>query len=87
MHSTPFVLGGLRRVKVKMIGSQAYVTIRECHPHPKNSKRFLSGKKGINLTVEEWFSLMEQSTMISKEVKRMLTEALQQRCAKLDRLR
>ena len=67
---TSFSLGGLRRATVKMRGGEVHVAIREWVQNTDGSLK--AGKKGINLTVDEWLALQEQGPDIIYVIKTLL---------------
>ena len=54
-------------VVVQSFRDKVYVNIREFYLH-EGTKKWLPGKKGINLTLEDWNVLMEASTRIDEAV-------------------
>lgn len=69
-----FPLGGLRKACVKKRGSEVQVAIREWVKCPDG--RMIAGKKGINLSVEEWCALHECSSEINAAIKQLLRDLL-----------
>ena len=68
-----FWIGEKRHATVKIIGCEAQVVIRECRTSAQG-KRVLGGKKGINLTVDEWCLLAEQCQDITHAMKLCMLE-------------
>ena len=60
-----FKIGGERYGYVKRFMGRPYVNIREYYWN-MNKTRLLAGKKGLNLTPEEWMMLAGQSADITK---------------------
>ena len=60
-----FKIGGERFVCVKRFKGRPYVNIREYYWN-LHKTRLLAGKKGLNLTAEEWMMLTGQSSEITK---------------------
>ncbi len=58
-----FSLGGKRQVVVKRYRGKPYVNIREYY-QAENSGKLLAGKKGINLTGDQWQELFKQAKRI-----------------------
>ena len=56
-----------RHVVVQSFRDKVYVNIREFYRHDV-TKKWLPGKKGINLTLEDWNALMEASSKIDEAV-------------------
>ena len=56
-----------RHVVVQSFRDRVNVNIREFYRHDV-TKKWLNGKKGINLTVEDWNALMEASSKINEAV-------------------
>ena len=56
-----------RHVVVQSFRDKVYVNIREFYRHDV-TKKWLPGKKGINLTMEDWNALAEASTKIDEAV-------------------
>ena len=56
-----------RHVVVQSFRDRVYVNIREFYRHDV-TKKWLPGKKGINLTMEDWNALMEASSKIDEAV-------------------
>ena len=56
-----------RHVVVQSFRDKVYVNIREFYKHDV-TKKWLPGKKGINMTMEDWNALMEASTKIDEAV-------------------
>ena len=71
-RTTTFWIGENRHVTVKLIGDRAQIVIRECGTNAQGH-RLLSGKKGINLTVDEWCRMGEQWQDITEALKTTLT--------------
>ncbi len=59
-----FPIGGERFVAVKLFKGLPYVNIREYYWNEIHSK-MLAGKKGLNLTEEQWHELMSHATDIN----------------------
>ena len=72
--SVSFSLGGLRKATVKKRGSNVQVAIREWQQC--SDGRIMAGKKGINLSVEEWCALQEHSSQITYGIKKLLRDLL-----------
>ena len=67
-----FHLGGKRYVVVKRFKGQPYVNIREYYqPKDRAPGRLFAGKKGINLTVDQWNSLCKQVGAIKRTLTTM----------------
>lgn len=66
--SKPFHLGGKRFAVVKKFRGVPYVNIREYYTM-KGTNRMLPGQKGINLTGENWWKLVEAKFEISDAVR------------------
>lgn len=61
-----FHLGGKRYVVVKRFKGQRYINIREYYqPKDRASGRLYAGKKGINLTLDQWRALCKQLSSIN----------------------
>ena len=60
-----FKIGGERYAYIKRFKGRPYVNIREYYWN-MNKTRLLAGKKGLNLTTEEWMMLAGQSADITK---------------------
>ena len=56
-----------RHVVVQSFRDKVYVNIREFYLHDV-TKKWLPGKKGINLTLEDWNALMEASSKVDEAV-------------------
>ena len=56
-----------RHVVVQSFRDRVYVNIREFYRHDV-TKKWLPGKKGINLTLEDWNALMAASSKIDEAV-------------------
>ena len=62
-----FHLGGKRYVVVKRYKGQPYVNIREYYqPKDRETGRLFAGKKGINLTIDQWISLSKHTGAINR---------------------
>ena len=70
-------LRGDRHVVVQAFRDKVYVNIREFYRF-EGTKKWLPGKKGINLTLEDWNALMEASTKID-EAAQNLNRSVQDR--------
>ncbi|XP_063955489.1 uncharacterized protein LOC129273183 [Lytechinus pictus] len=66
--SKPFHLGGKRFAVVKQFRGVPYVNVREYYKM-NGSNRMLPGKKGINLTAENWWKLVGAKFEISNAVR------------------
>ena len=64
-HAKRFKIGGERYAYVKRFKGSPYVNIREYYLNHQKT-RLLAGKKGLNLTPEEWMMLAGQSSAITK---------------------
>lgn len=60
---------GKRNIKVEPseFKGKIYVSIREWYT-PEGSDKELPGKKGINLTIEEWDEMVEKLEEIKQEI-------------------
>ena len=56
-----------RHVVVQCFRDRVYVNIREFYRHDV-TKKWLLGKKGINLSLEDWNALVEASSKIDEAV-------------------
>ena len=65
MNAVRFQIGGERYVYIKRFKGHFYVNIREYYFN-ENKTKLLAGKKGLNLTAEEWLKLSEQSQAITQ---------------------
>ena len=66
-----FHLGGKRYVVVKSYKGQPYVNIREYYqPKDRAAGRLFAGKKGINLTLDQWCKLCKQTVGINRTLTR-----------------
>ena len=54
-------------MNVKRFKGQVYVNIREFYYNESKTK-LLAGKKGLNLTAEQWFNLYTQSKAITEAI-------------------
>ena len=52
-------IGGKRFAVVKAFNRQVYVNIREYYKSPYNGSRMMAGKRGLNLTAENWKQLAQ----------------------------
>ena len=71
-HAVP--LGGKRYAVVKTFNNAVYVNLREYYTMPHAGSRAMAGRKGINLTVENWERLYQRAKEIDVtvgEMKRM----------------
>ena len=59
-----------RHVVVQSFRGKAYVNIREFYRHEVATK-WLPGKKGINMSVEDWNALMHAASKIDEAVRRI----------------
>ena len=59
-----------RHVVVQSFRDRVYVNIREFYRHDV-TKKWLPGKKSINLTLEDWDALMEASSKIDEAVQEL----------------
>ncbi len=67
-----FHLGGKRYVVVKTYKGQPYVNIREYYqPKDRATCRLFAGKKGINLTLDQWCKLCKQTVGINRTLTRL----------------
>ncbi len=69
-NAARFQIGGERYAVVKRFKGRPYVNIREYYTND-NSTKLLAGKKGINLTPEQWRKLGMQSSKITEAVNNM----------------
>ena len=56
-----------RHVVVQSFRDKVYVNVREFYRHDV-TKKWLPGKKGINLTLEDWNALTDASSKIDEAV-------------------
>lgn len=67
-----FHLGGKRYVVVKRFKGQPYINIREYYqPKDRVPGRLFAGKKGINLTADQWHSLCKHVGAIKRALTTM----------------
>ena len=59
-----------RHVVVQCFRDRVYVNIREFYRHDV-TKKWQPGKKGINLTLEDWNTLVEASSKIDEAVQEL----------------
>ncbi|XP_038068023.1 activated RNA polymerase II transcriptional coactivator p15-like [Patiria miniata] len=62
-----FHIGGERYVYVKRFKGHVYVNLREYYFNEDKTK-LLPGKKGLNLTAEEWMNLSDRSKAINEAI-------------------
>ena len=68
-HAVP--LGGKRYAVVKAFNNAIYVNLREYYTMPHAGSRAMAGRKGINLTVENWEQLYQKAKEIDLAVSEM----------------
>ena len=76
-----FHLGGKRYVVVKRYKGQAYVNIREYYqPKDRETGRLFAGKRGINLTIDQWISLSKHTGALNRTLTAFAREKFRPTC-------
>ena len=69
-NAVRFHIGGERYAFVKRFKDRVYVNIREYY-YNENKTKLLAGKKGLNLSSEEWRNLHAQSADVTEAVEKL----------------
>ena len=76
-----FHLGGKRYVVVKRYKGQPHVNIREYYqPKDRETDHLFAGKKGINLTIDQWISLSKHTGAINRTLTAFAREKFRPTC-------
>ena len=71
----PVNIGGKRFAVVKTFNKAVYVNLREYYTDPLTGSRALAGRRGINLTLENWEKLYSRMKEIDRAVVEMKRKA------------